>query len=576
MERHKQAIDTSRLRYLALLFLLLALWIVVRLFMLQVVDHNYLSLFASNSHEIYQNLVPRRGSIYFQDTRTKAEYPAAVNRDYYSVYAVPREIERDQVGEIVAQLGTLLPIEDEEEIESLRVKLLKEEDPYELVAKRVDETKRLKIEEKELPGIYFTTQDYRFYPENNLAGPVLGFIGSDKDGNLTGRYGAEGYWQNKIAGQGGILTGEKGALGSWIATAGRTMVKPEDGADLLLTIDRTLQYKACEFLRTGLNEYKAASAALVMMDPKTGAIIAMCSLPDFDPNKYSEVDDIIVYNNSTIFTPYEPGSVFKPLTMAAALDQNLVNPNTVFHDPCSRKIDGFTIRNAMSRCYGDITMTEILEKSVNTGMIWLSEQLGRDRFYDYVKKFGFGQLTGVALNTEVAGDISALEKNGAVYSAVGAFGQGLTVTPLQLASAYSALANKGKLPKAYIVEEVRYQNGKVERFSPVNLEAVVSEQAAGRVKAMLTSVVEVEAKAASLKHYYVAGKTGTAQIAGPGGYTDETNHTFAGFAPANNPKLVIVIRYEKPQRQWALATAAPVFNKVMKFALDYYGIPGER
>ena len=574
---HKPTAEHQRIRYVAVFFLILAGWIVVRLFVLQIVQHKYYALFALNAHEIYRKLHPERGQVFFQDTRTKQEYPAAVNKEFYIVYAVPKEMPPSEVATTTAQIIRILDIQDEDQKKGLEQKFAKTDSVYAPVAKKIPEEKVIALREAKLKGIYITPQTYRYYPEERLAASVLGFTGSDNDGNMVGRYGIEGYWEKELVGKGGLLAGERGALGSWIATAGRTTIAPENGVDLLLTIDRALEYKACERLREGLVEYKAKSAALVLMDPMTGAVLAMCSLPDFDPNNYSKVKDIAAFNNTSIFTSYEPGSVFKPITMAAGLDLGLVSPTTVFTDPCDIVINGYHVRNAERKCYGEQTMTQVLEKSINTGMVWVEERVGGDRFREYAQKFGFGNKTGVNLNTEAAGDISSLDKKGQIFGANGSFGQGLTATPLQLAAAYAAIANEGKLPKPYIVEEVRYANGKKERTLPSVAEQVVSPRAAKLLSGMLVSVVENHYHAAKIKNYYVAGKTGTAQIAERGAYSiDRTNHTFAGFAPADHPRFVLIVKYEEPEQHWAEQTALPVFRDVMKFALDYYGVAGKR
>lgn len=570
----KQAAD-NQIRYVAIFFLILTLWIIIRLFILQVIQHDYYSLFALNTHEMYQKLHSRRGTIFFQDSRTKEEYVAAINKLYYLVYAVPREISPAEVNKVTNKVAEILDFNDEQK-NALREKLAQPGESYKSIAKKVEEEKVNRFKEEKLPGIYYVGQEYRYYPDENLAASVLGFSAPNDDGNLEGHYGLEGYWDKKLAGKGGFLSGERTALGSWIALASRNFMPAESGADILLTIDRALQFKLCERLRQGLEEYQAKSASLVLMNPKTGAILAMCSLPDFDPNNYSKMDNMAVFNNNVIFTPYEPGSVFKPVTMAAALDLNLVNPQTTFDDPCVRSIDDYQIYNAMKKCYGQATMTQVLENSINTGIIWVEEKLGRERFKDYVEKFGFGQRTGITLSTEVAGNISSFEKKSAIYAANGSFGQGFTVTLLQLATAYSALANDGQIPTPYIVEEVRYPNGRVERLGKEAVERVISARTAKLLTGMLISVVENHTGAAKIDGYYVAGKTGTAQVPGLGGYTEATNHTFIGFAPANNPRFVLAVKYEEPSRRWAEATAAPVFHDGLKFALEYYGIPPER
>lgn len=568
--------DRSRVRRAALFFLALALWIIIRLFILQILQHDYYALFALNSHEIYQKLHPDRGRIYFQDARTKTEYPAAINKEFFIVYADPRQISPEETATTSAQVAIILGQTPEEQQNTL-AKLSNHSDSYAVIAKKVPADIADRLAAARLKGIYTVGVNMRYYPEGPLAGPVLGFTGSDSAGNIVGRYGLEGYWEKKLAGKSGFTAGEKGALGSWISLAGRTTVPSENGADLVLTIDRALESAACERLRQGMKDYGAKSAALVLMNPKTGAVLALCSLPDFDPNNYSKVDDLAAYNNTTIFTAYEPGSVFKAFTMSAGLDLGLITPATAYVDPCERVINGHRVRNAMRACYGEQTMTQVLEKSINTGAVWVEEKVGAERFREYIEKFGFGEKTGIALNTEAGGDVSSLKKKGEIFGANGSFGQGLTATPLQVAAGYAAIGNGGRLMKPYVVEQVRYPNGEKESAAPVVAEQVISEHAAKLLSAMLVSVVENHYQAAKINAYYVAGKTGTAQIAERGVYSaDRTNHTFAGFAPASDPALVLVVKYEEPERQWAEQTALPVFKDVMRFALNYYAIPGDR
>lgn len=566
------------LRVVSVLVLVGAFAILLRLFMLQVLDHRYYAALALNNHEIYQQLYPHRGSIFFQDTRTQyKEYPVSVNRQYYSLYAVPRDVPSEHIASTTDFLARTLNLSDEEK-KSVLEKLSKKNDPYEPIAKKVSEDVKDVIMGAHMPGISAAGQEFRYYPEGNLASNVLGFTSHNDKGELSGRYGIEGFWDSTLTGKSGFLAGEKGALGSIISVANRTLKQAEDGADLLLTIDRNVQYKSCQRLQQGLEEYEAKSASLILMDPKTGAILSMCSLPDFDPNNYSQVEHISVYNNTTIFTPYEPGSVFKPIIMSVALDLGLVSPFTTYTDTGERVINGFKIRNALDKKYGVATMTNVLEHSINTGMIWVAEKIGKTRFKEYVEKFGFGKKTGIGLDTEAAGDVSSLNKPADIYTAVGSFGQGITVTPLQIATAYAALANGGRMPKPYIISEVRHSNGKIDKTEPES-SVVISSNASALITAMLISVVEkTYYKAAGLKEYYVAAKTGTAQIASKDGGYDEhkTNHTFVGYFPATNPKFVLLVKYEEPKQDWAESTAAPVFKDVSKFVLDYYAVPGDK
>lgn len=563
-----------RLRVVGGFFFLLAAWIIVRLFILQVLNHDYYALLALNTHEIYQKIYPHRGAIYWQDTRDHSLAPAIINRQYYLVYAVPREIPPGDVPAIAKRLAELFEITDLAKQAELQTRLSRSDSWYQPLLKKVLPEVAGRITAEKLPGIYLKPEEYRFYPEEQLGGPVLGFGTFTEEGTLKGQYGLEAYWNEPLAGKGGLRSGERGAKGSWIALAGGQVIPAEDGVDLVLTVDRTLQYKACERLRAGFSEHRAKSAALVMLNPTTGAVLAMCSLPDFDPNNYAATEDLAAFNNTAIFTAYEPGSVFKPITMAAALDQNLVTPATRYTDPCSRVINGFVIHNAENKCYQERTMTEVLQYSINTGLVWVQEKLGRERFRDYVKKFGFGEQSGIELPTEASGNISSLDKLSPIYGAVGSFGQGLTVTPIQIAAAYAAIGNGGRLSKPYIVQEVRYPDGRRIITESKVVEQALSPHSAKLLTGMLTAVVSKYRRVArTLSPYYVAGKTGTAQVAGKGGYLDATNQTFAGFAPAEDPKIVLVVKYENPASPWAELTAGPVFADVMKFALEYYQIP---
>ncbi len=572
----------GRIRAAAGILIVLSGMVIVRLFILMILNHGFYTQIAAGSQELYEQLYPKRGSIFIQDTRSGEEFPLAINRDLFVVYADTRKIDGDETAEGIAEkIAATLQYDDEKKLK-VYTQLMKKDDPYEPIEQNVTEETMQALKVQSLPGIGFVRRPYRFYPEGRLGAHVIGFVGKDQDGNDIGRYGVEGYWNSDLAGKAGFFEGSKSAQGGWIPLAGRVFEPAYDGADLVLTIDRTLEFYACDKLKQKAEEFGATSAALILMDPQTGAILANCSVPDFDPNTYNKVDTVDVYNNTAIFTQYEPGSVFKPLTMAAAINENLVGPQTGFYD--KGYADGICakpIRNALDKVYQAQTMTGVLENSVNTGMVHVVQQLGKERFRQYVEKFGFGVKEGIELETETSGTIDSLSLNkGDVvdcYAATGSFGQGLTATPLQMVTSFAALANGGKLMRPYVVSEVRYPDGKVTRTKSKVINEVISPRASALISGMLVSVVDNgHAKSAGVKGYYIAGKTGTAQIAGPGGYTDETNHTFVGFGPVDNPKFVGVIKFEKPRRAFADSTAAPLFGDIAKFTLKYYGIPPTR
>ncbi|MFH1286169.1 MAG: penicillin-binding protein 2 [Candidatus Magasanikbacteria bacterium] len=573
----------TRLRVVAFFCILFGILIILRLFILMALQHGFYSALAAGSQEIYSQLIPERGNVYIQDSRSDVEYPLAINKEEFTVFVDTRDFKDEDIELVLEGLSEVFEYEEEQK-EKIMTALMKEDDPYEIIEKRVDEEAKDTLAQKDLPGIGFVPQNQRFYPEGRLAAHVIGFVGKDEDGSNIGRYGIEGYWNRELAGQVGFLESAKSLAGKWIPLAGRSLKEAEDGVDVLLTIDRTLQFKACERLRAAVEEYQASSASLIIMDTKTGAIRTMCSLPDFDPNIYNEVDSIEVFNNTSIFSPYEPGSIFKPLVMAAALEEGVVTPEKVFHDVGEREADCLkSIKNADEKEYGDITMTGILENSVNTGMVYVTELLGKKKFREYVEKFGFGVVQGISLDTEVSGRIDTLEeiktKDDEIdcYTATASFGQGISATPLQMVTAFGALANGGLLMKPYIVQEIRNTNGKKEVFEPEEIGRVVSGRAASLAGAMMVKVVDNgHAEGAAVPGYYVAGKTGTAQIAEGGVYIEETNHSFVGFAPVDDPKFVMLIKFEKPQRQYSASTAAPVFGDIAAFILKYYSVPPSR
>jgi len=556
--------------------------IVIRLFVLMIMQHNFYGLLAEKSHGAFSELFSNRGSVYIQDSRTGEEYPLAINRDFFTVFSDTREIKEDKIAEDVAEkMASVFGYDDEQKLE-LFYKLNKRDDPYEPIENKVEEEIVDKLKELDLPGIGYLRRPERYYPEGNLASHVIGFLGKDESGQSVGYYGVEGYWNTTLYGSGGFFSGDRSAAGGLVNVAKSSFKLPEDGPEMLLTIDRTLQYMACERLRDAMEEYKAETASLIIMDPFTGAIRVMCSLPDFDPNTYNEVESVTIYNNSTIFSPYEPGSIFKPFIMAAAINEGLVKPETEFYDigsvdaGCSK-----LIKNAGDRSYEQQNMIGVLENSINTGMVFVAEKLGKKKMKKYVEDFGFGIKEGIELDSEVAGDVNTLSLNEDrsfdCYAATTSFGQGITATPLQIVTAFGAIANGGTLVKPYIVEELRYSDGKLEKTKVKEIRRVLDKRTTSLLGGMLVNVVDSgQARSARVDGYYVAGKTGTAQIAGAGGYTEEYNHSFVGFAPVDDPKFVILVKFEKPQVLYSANTAAPVFGDIAKFILQYYQVPPGR
>ena len=459
--------------------------------------------------------------------------------------------------------------------EDLLALFSKEGDPYEVIEKKVSRERFEAIKNLELEGIYGIEDTYRYYVDDNIGSNVIGFVGLSDD-QPTGLYGIEGYFDDILSGTEGFFQTERDVAGRWIVLSDKKVIEAEDGADITLTIDRTLQFITCEALNNSVARFGATGGAVIVLEPQTGKVLAMCSAPDFNPNFYSKVGSASDYNNKSIFEAYEPGSIFKPIIMSAGIDLEYVTPDSTFVDNGFVVIDEYTIRNAGEKVYNEVNMARVLEDSINTGMIHVARQIGIERFRDYVERYGFGEITGLELQTEVAGNISSIYSPAEIYMVTASFGQGITVTPIQMVSAFAAIANGGKLMKPYIVAEIHYPNGDVDVRQPTVIRQVLSSRGATLMNGMLTSVVtNGHASLARVDGYYIAGKTGTAQIAGAGGkYLESaTTHSFVGYAPADDPKVVVFVKLDRPQALYSASTAAPLFSEIVKFALNYYEIP---
>lgn len=543
--------------------------IVGKLFVLQVLAHAKYADIAQRQHEMRVPIEAERGEIFMQDE--VEPYPLAVNRQMQLLFAVPREIKNAE--EASQKIAEITGIAEEE----IREKLQKPDDMYEVIKRKLSDEEAARIKEAKLAGIYLQPESYRYYPGGELGSQLVGFVGSDGK-NMRGMYGLESFWQDKLAGSVGMVKQKGDSRGRWISISDRETDPAKDGNDLMLTVNHTVQYEVEKILRSSLEKYAADSGSVVVMEAKTGRILAMANAPGFDPNQYATTEDISLFSNAATSQPYEPGSVFKPLTVAMGLDCGKISPNTTYIDTGIVKEAGFDIQNSDLKANGLQTMTQVLEKSLNTGVIYIEKLVGNKVFGEYVKKFGFGEKTGIELPNESVGNIKNLESlKTTINFFTASFGQGIMVTPLQLAVAYGALANEGMMMKPTIIESIRHSDGSVEKIEPQEIRQVVSTDAAKQVGEMLRSVVvNGHGKRADVPGYLVGGKTGTAQVAkvGSKGYEEGTNiGSFAGYAPINDPQFVVVVDLYDPKNvEWAESSAAPTFGEVMKFLLEYYRV----
>jgi cell division protein FtsI/penicillin-binding protein 2 len=442
------------------------------------------------------------------------------------------------------------------------------------LAHKLTANTKTELSDLDLPQLFFEEEQRRFYPEASMAAHLLGFVGSDVQGRDLGYHGLEGYYQQELAGRPGIIRQEKDASNQPIMMADFFEQEKRDGRDLQLYLNLALQYLAEKKLKTGLDQYQAASGSVTIIDPKTGAVLAMVSLPRYDPAEYFRYDQKL-YTNPVVAESFEPGSVFKPFVMAAALDTEAVKPETKC-DNCSGpvKIDKYTINTWNNEYHPDCNMTDIIVNSDNVGMVFVGQRLGLDKFLEYFKKFGFTQKTGIDLQDEVIPDPRADKDWTYVDLATASFGQGFVVTGMQLLQAMTAIANQGEMIEPHVVSQVIGPDRTLEL--PVKSKGrVISVETAQKVTAMMVAAVKQgEAKWTQITGYDIAGKTGTAQIAVGGKYAEEiTNASFIGFAPSQSPKFVMLVTLKQPQTSpWASETAAPLWFSIAKDLLNYFNV----
>ncbi len=564
----------SRLHFLGLIFFVLFGVLVVRLFDLQVLKGRESLLFAKNQRAIEKEITPDRGSVYVVDrTAGGSLKEVAVNETRYFIYMVPREIQNPEY--VQKKLLEVFPDLDEE---LLRMRVYKQDDPFEPVIHNISSEVADYVVSLNIEGVYSTPETVRSYPYGNIMSHITGFLGYSSTGRV-GQYGVEGFYDRILSGVSGFSDLEKDPRGRIIPVSEGTYIPASDGANIILTIDPNVQQKICDIVEKMVSEYEAESGSIVVAEPKSGSVISMCSYPNYDPNKYSDVEDINVYINPVVSRSYEPGSVFKAITIAAGLDSGAINADDEYEDTGSVRFDDYVIKNANDKVYGRSSISRILEESINTGSVFVALQTGRERMREYVKKFGFGSKTGIEIDGEAVGDISSFSKKGDIYLATASFGQGITVTPVQLVQAFSVIANGGKKSRVSIVDKIVFSGGRVfERRPELDNIQVISKQTALVLSAMLVNVIEKgQASKAKVEGYYFAGKTGTAQIAGKGGYLQDTIHTFVGFGPVSDPRFTILVKIDKPRKgRYSSSTAAPVFSQVASFLVQYYNIPPER
>lgn len=558
-----------RLIFLTIFFFTILAALTARVFSLAIISHRDFVLAAKRQHQLVRVLPSHRGTIFAQDRLGRLQ-PLAIQKTFFTLVAIPKDIE--DAGRVSQELSVIL----KQERPALLAKLQKQGDPYEVLGRKLDEGTAAKIRDLGIAGLQLEEDERRVYPQGPLAASVIGFVNYDEEGE-EGAYGIERHYQGYLKGERGFFEGEKDASGYWVALGRRILDPPLDGDSVVLSIDPNIQHRVEEELAALLKKWEGESGAALVLEPKTGRISALASWPSFDPNNYSREKDFSVFRMPVIDSQFELGSVFKPLTMAAGINEGAVTATTTYEDPGSVRISGFIISNFDGRSHGVQTMTQVLEQSLNTGAMFVGQKLGKEGFLQAIQRFGFGRKTEVDFPGEVTGDISNLDKKRDVDYATATFGQGIAITPLQIASAIGAIANHGTLMRPYVVDKIITASGGTIEFKPKEVRQVVSRETAETISKMLVSVVRTGYdNRAGVKGYFVAGKTGTANIAKKDGrgYSEDVIHTFVGYVPAFDPKFLILIQMNRPKgNRFAANTLSGPFHNLAEFILSYYEVP---
>ncbi|HEX9594524.1 MAG TPA: penicillin-binding protein 2 [Candidatus Saccharimonadales bacterium] len=571
---------TSRVRLLYAGLAIVGGVFMMRLFYLQVLNGDSYAVSALSEQQKKYEIPPERGRIYVREGDGEP-VPLVLNQTLKTLYADPRYIE--DAGATAQAVAKVIG----GDVNEMRDLLRQSDRFYVVLAKKLNAAKAQAIEELKLKGIGLQDATYRTYPEEALAAQILGFVNDEGEG----QYGIEQYLDDELKGQSGLLRAVTDVRGIPLTASDDTVLKdPVDGVDVVLTIDRSIQREVEQLLASGVKNARGKSGSVVVMDPGSGAILAMANYPSYDPAKFGEVEDARRFLNGVVSTPYEVGSVIKPFTMSTGLNEDKIQLGDTYFDPGFVQVEDRKIENAGLPTQGTRTMTEIIQKSVNTGAVHVLKQIGggdinqdaRNTLYSYFTDgFGFGQPTGVEQAAEASGNVispSDPEGNNVRYANM-TFGQGMSLTMLQVLAGYSALVNGGTYYQPYLVDS------RVERISsettvtgPKALRTgVISAETSQEIRKMMEKVIELGGGISAYRsNYLVGGKTGTSQkLAADGTYSEYLEvGSFLGYGAGDTPKYVVMVKVDEPGigGYAGTAAAAPIFADISNFLIDYYRI----
>lgn len=566
--------QTKRLVWVGIFIIVLALLLLGKTFSLQILRNDEFTKEADRSY-VQSSGIFDRGTIFLTSKDGTLMAGATVIRGY--LLAVdPGKIEN--ADEVYTSLEPFLVTTKKEDFLK---RATKQNDPYEEIEKRIERERADAIKKLGIPGVYLYEDTWRYYPGEGILSNVLGFVAYKED-SLEGQYGLERYYND-------ILSRRKeqqkvnnfAQVFSHLGSSFFSKDNPE--GDVVTTIETRVQQYLEQTLSDTLETWNADSGFGIIMNPQTGEIYAMTALPSYNNNEFGKVEDISLFRNPLVENVYEFGSVVKPLVVAGALDMGAITSETEYYDAGFIQVEDATIKNFDEKGRGQVTVNKILADSLNTGMVFIMQQMGREKFKEYMLSYGIGERTGIDLPSEVKGLVKNLETGGRVEYATSSFGQGISTSPIALARALSTLGNGGYLIQPHIVKKIDYKDMEDKEFIYPKEEQkqVFSADTSHEITKILVSIVDETLGEGSYAQagYTVAAKTGTAQIPNPSGgyYQDRNRHSFFGYFPAYDPQFIVVLSINHPKGvKYASQTLSSPFFDITDFIIRYYNLPPDR
>jgi cell division protein FtsI/penicillin-binding protein 2 len=568
-----------RVRLIFALFLILGALFSVRLYFVQIIYSEKYIEKGESQYVASTAVTDERGDIFFKDKDSRL-VTAATQKSGWRLAIQPNEIEKSKEvnpDSIYNGVSSVLVDLDSERFFNSAAKT---NDPYEDISFRLTDEEADNIRAMDFDGIVLSREKWRFYPAQERAAHVLGFVGYQGN-EKVGRYGLERYFEDTLVRDKNILDTNFFAE---IFSNVRAFVSSDDAGhegELVTSIEPTVQKHLEDILSNVGEEWKAKKLGGIVMDPKTGEIFAIGAWPTFNPNEFNTEPEASIFVNPLIEGVYEMGSIMKPLTMAAAIDTGAVTAETTYYDAGFVMKSGVKISNYDGKGRGYVSMQEVLSQSLNTGASFVVDEMGHDVFENYVDIYGLGEETGIDLPNEVKGILGGLKSKSEVDYASASFGQGIAVTPIAMVRALSSIANGGELVQPHVVSEIQYGPGLSKKTWNKPEKRVLKKETSEEITRMLVKVVDDALLDGTVKQdrYSIAAKTGTAQIASPNGgyYDDRFLHSFFGYFPAHDARFMIFLFALEPRGvRYASQTLANPFMDLTKFLINYYDIPPDR